>query len=589
MHFVDIKKLKELLLTVEKPSRYLGGEFNTPDMTKKARAKFCFCFPDVYEIGMSNLGLQILYDIINSQPDFIAERCYAPWTDLGEKLKQYGIPLFSLETKTALCDFDVVGFSLQFELLYTNILYMLELAEIPFRASERGDEYPLIIAGGPCAVNPEPFKDFFDLIVIGEGEEVDLEILKLKAKAKEEGWSKLELLEKCSKLKGVYCPLLHKEGETVKKAIVEDFENAPYPTSLLVPNINIVHDRAVMELYRGCASGCRFCQAGFYYRPIRERSAKRIASLAEKIIDSTGYEELSLCSLSTGDYSYLKELIGYLKKMSDAKHVDLSLPSLRLNSFEGDIVQNSRRSSLTFAPEAGTQRLRDVINKNITDADIDNIEMAFDAGYTSVKLYFMMGLPTETYADLDGIANICLRLKELFRKKERSRSLTLSVSCSVFVPKPCTPFQWAEQISIEEMLSRQRYLKEKLRRIKGVKFSWHGAETSCLEGAFARGDASLCSVIEAAYLKGCRFDSWSEHFKWDKWIEAFAENGVAVDKFAKAIDLDAPLPWDFIDTGVSKDYFKKEYLKAVEQKTTCNCREKCNGCGASKLGRCTIL
>lgn len=589
MSTIDLNLIKKLLLTVEKPSRYTGGEFNTPDVKKPHRASFCFCFPDIYEIGMSNLGLQILYDVINNDPDFVAERCYAPWTDFGEKLKENDIPLFSLETKTPLKDFDVVGFSVQFELLYTNVLYMLELARIPFRASERDDSYPLFIAGGPCAVNPEPFKDFFDLIVIGEGEEVDLEVLRQTALAKEQGIGKKELLERLAKIEGVYVPSVHKKGEKVTKAVVKDFENAPVPLKPLVPNLNIIHDRVVMELYRGCASGCRFCQAGFYYRPIREKSADRVAYLAKSAIDATGYEELSLCSLSTGDYSYLKELIFDLKQITDERKVNLSLPSLRLNSFEGEIAQNSRRSSLTFAPEAGTQRLRNVINKNISDDDINNIGKAFAVGYQSVKLYFMMGLPTETNEDLDGIAEICQRLRALYYSEKRQRPLSISVSCSVFIPKPCTPFQWSRQIGINEMLEKQEYLRGKLREIKGVKFSWHGAESSKLEAALARGGEELSDVIEEAYKSGSKFDSWSEYFDWENWLSAFEKCGIDINDYSREYSLDEDLPWDFIDTGVPKSYFKKEYEKALKGETTRNCRNGCNGCGASKLGRCTII
>lgn len=589
MSTIDLNLIKKLLLTVEKPSRYTGGEFNTPDVKKPHRASFCFCFPDIYEIGMSNLGLQILYDVINNDPDFVAERCYAPWTDFGEKLKENDIPLFSLETKTPLKDFDVVGFSVQFELLYTNVLYMLELARIPFRASERDDSYPLFIAGGPCAVNPEPFKDFFDLIVIGEGEEVDLEVLRQTALAKEQGIGKKELLERLAKIEGVYVPSVHKKGEKVTKAVVKDFENAPVPLRPLVPNLNIIHDRVVMELYRGCASGCRFCQAGFYYRPIREKSADRVAYLAKSAIDATGYEELSLCSLSTGDYSYLKELIFDLKQITDERKVNLSLPSLRLNSFEGEIAQNSRRSSLTFAPEAGTQRLRNVINKNISDDDINNIGKAFAVGYQSVKLYFMMGLPTETNEDLDGIAEICQRLRALYYSEKRQRPLSISVSCSVFIPKPCTPFQWSRQIGINEMLEKQEYLRGKLREIKGVKFSWHGAESSKLEAALARGGEELSGVIEEAYKSGSKFDSWSEYFDWENWLSAFEKCGIDINDYSREYSLDEDLPWDFIDTGVPKSYFKKEYEKALAGETTRNCRNGCNGCGASKLGRCTII
>lgn len=583
------KKIDELLLSVEKPARYVGGEWNVPDMTKPAKAKFCFCFPDIYEIGMSNLGLQILYDIINRHPDFIAERCYAPWEDMGAKLRENNIPLLSLETATPLKDFDVVGFSVQFELLYSNVLYMLDLAGIPFYAKDRGDEYPILCAGGPCAVNPEPFAPFFDCIVIGEGEEADLELLKKVAKGKEKGLSKREILEELKKIEGVYVPELLKDGEKVVKAVVKDFENAPYPTKPLVPNIEIVHDRATLELYRGCASGCRFCQAGYYYRPIRERSAEKCAEYGKEMINNSGFGEISLCSLSTSDYTGLMDLERELRPFIDEKKITLALPSLRLSSFTKEMAQSSRRSSLTFAPEAGTQRLRNVINKNVTDEEIGNIGRAFEAGYDNVKLYFMLGLPTETDEDILGIAEICKRLRNLYIEIRKKRNLTISVSCSVFIPKPSTPFQWEAQISLDEMLRRQKLLRNALREIKGVSFSWHGAETSVLEVVLARGDKKLAPVIVRAYELGAKFDSWSEYFSWDIWTQAFADTGVDMQEYIGEIPEDKVLPWDFIDIGVSKKYLLGQKHLAYQGITTKNCREGCNGCGANKLGRCTII
>lgn len=583
------KKIDELLLSVEKPGRYVGGEWNVPDMTKPAKAKFCFCFPDIYEIGMSNLGLQILYDIINRHPDFIAERCYAPWTDMGAKLRENNIPLLSLETATPLKDFDVVGFSVQFELLYSNVLYMLDLAGIPFYAKDRGDEYPIICAGGPCAVNPEPFAPFFDCIVIGEGEEADLELMKVVADGKEKGLSKVQILEELKKIQGVYVPSLLKDGEKVVKAVVKDFENAPYPTKPLVPNIEIVHDRATLELYRGCASGCRFCQAGYYYRPIRERSAEKCAEYGKEMINNTGFGEISLCSLSTSDYTGLMDLESNLRPFIDEKKITLALPSLRLSSFTKEMAQSSRRSSLTFAPEAGTQRLRNVINKNVTDEEINNIGRAFEAGYDSVKLYFMLGLPTETDEDILGIADICRRLRNLYIEIRHKKNLTISVSCAVFIPKPSTPFQWEGQISLDEMLRRQKLLRNALREIKGVSFSWHGAETSVLEVALARGDKRLAPVIVRAYELGAKFDSWTEYFNWDIWTQAFADCGVDMQEYVGEIDENKVLPWDFIDIGVSKKYLLGQKHLAYQGITTKNCREGCNGCGANKLGRCTII
>lgn len=581
-------KIFKILPEVEKPARYCGGEWNTPDMSKPRKGDMCFCFPELYEIGMSNLGMQILYSAVNSSPEFAAERCFAPAADFAEKLREHNIPLLSLETKKPLRDFTVLGFSIGFELLYTNVLYMLDLAGIPFYAAERGEKYPILLAGGPCSVNPEPFADFFDVIVCGEGEEADLEILRIVSEGRERGLCKAEILARVKEVEGAYVPSLHGEGEIVKKAVLRDFENAPYPQKPLVPNIEAVHDRATLELYRGCASGCRFCQAGFWYRPIRERSAERCAEIGKSMIESAGFDEMSLCSLSTGDYSELEKLESILIPYCEKKRVNLALPSLRISSFKSDMARQSRKSSLTFAPEAGTQRLRNVINKNVTEEEIDNIAEAFEAGYDSIKLYFMMGLPTETDEDIAGIAEICKRLKGLYYLKRHKRGLNISVSCAVFIPKPCTPFQWEAQISFEEMLRRQNYLRGLLREIKGVSYSWHGAETSVLEAALARGDRRLGKVIERAYRFGAKFDAWTEQFKWELWTQAFADCGLTADEFVRQRSVDEPLPWDFIDTGVSKSYLLRERGLGYEGRTTRNCREGCNGCGALKIGRCTV-
>jgi len=577
-----------LLADVEKPARYCGGEWNTPDMNKPHRADMCFCFPELYEIGMSNLGVQILYDVINSDPDFVAERCFAPAPDLAEKLRENDIPLLSIETKKPLKDFTMLGFSIGFELLYSNVLYMLDLAKIPFYAKDRGEDYPILLAGGPCSVNPEPFADFFDAIVLGEGEEVDLKALRIVAEGREKGLKKQEILGQLKEVDGIYVPSLFRAGEVVKKAVLKDFERAPYPTKPLVPNIETVHDRAVLELYRGCGSGCRFCQAGFWYRPIRERSAKRCAELGKQIVKNCGFNEMSLCSLSTGDYSELMELENELVPFANEQNINLALPSLRISSFSADMVRQSRKSSLTFAPEAGTQRLRNVINKNVSEEEIDNLAGAFEAGYESIKLYFMLGLPTETDEDIKGIADICRRLKDLYYQKRHKRGLTISVSCAVFIPKPCTPFQWERQIDGEEMHRKQSLLRGLLKEIKGVSFSWHDARSSILEAALARGDRRQSRAIVRAYELGAKFDAWTESFDFATWERAFEESGLSLSEYTRERDLSEPLPWDFVDSGVSKKYLQKERELGYQGITTKNCREGCNACGANRFGRCTI-
>lgn len=577
------RELSSILLRVEKPARYVGGEYNMPDIDKPCRHRTCLCFSDKYEVGMSNIGVRILYHMLNDMEGFICERSFAPDLDMAQELKSRGQRLFSLETKRDIVDFDLIGFSVQFELQYTNIPYMFDLAGIPLYAKDRPEDFPPVVAGGPCAVNPMPFAPFFDAILIGDGEITFKQINELHLKCLEQGLYKSEFLRLATEIDGVYVPSI---GNRTKRAVVQNLDEAYFPTSVLVPNCDIVHDRSTIELFRGCANGCRFCQACFFYRPIRERKPDTLVRYATELMDNTGYDELSLCSLSTSDYSHLKEMVDGIKEQADKRKVKLALPSLRLDSFEAEIYEETSGSSLTFAPEAGTQRLRNVINKNISEQDIYNsIKGAMGHGVKNVKLYFMIGLPTETDEDLQGIVDIVHLVKDLHRQYGKSKLINIVVSTAVFIPKPLTPFQWERQITIEEMKHKQDFLKEKL-RIKNVKYSWHGAESSVIEALLARGDESLARVIEEAYKQGAVFDSWSEHFHYEYWLNAIQKFNVDVDEFVGEQAEDKDFCWDIVDNGVTKAYLLAERHKSRQGVTTPNCIGKCNGCGASKLGRC---
>lgn len=600
---MTIKISDEILMNVEKPARYTGGEVNS--IIKKHEAqmlKFAFCFPDVYEVAMSHLGGQILYSIINNREDALCERIFAPWTDMEKAMRENNIPLFSLETKTSAADFDILGFTLQYEMSYTNILNMLNLSGIPVRRDERKDDYPLVCAGGPCAFNPEPLADVVDFFLIGEGEEKINTIIDIVKSAKERKIPKTECLKTLALSEGIYVPNLN-DGcydltgrqmmplkHFVKKVLIKNLEDAPYPEKPIVPFVNIVHDRTMMEIFRGCIRGCRFCQAGFIYRPVREKTPDALLKEAETKLKSTGYDDISLASLSTSDYYALDELTDKLLDVTEAHSTSLSLPSLRADNFSIELmekVQKVRKSGLTFAPEAGTQRLRDVINKNVTEEDMLNTaEIAFKGGWTSLKLYFMLGLPTETMEDVKGIASLAWKIKKIYKEHGNSnkKSLNLTVSTAFFVPKPFTPFQWEPQISVEQMLERQKYLHELLKK-SGIKYNWHDYKLSRMEGIIARGDRRIGKAIIRAWEKGCSFDGWAEYFKYDKWMEALKESGIDPDEYAcRNRTIDETLPWDFIDIGVTKAFLSDEKNKAYSGVTTKNCREECMACGAACFG-----
>lgn len=600
---------EKILRSVEKPARYTGGEWGQILKDKNAvEIRFAFCFPDTYEIGMSNLGVRILYDVLNSRDDTWCERVYAPWVDMEACMRTQGIPLWAHESGDPISVFDIIGFSLQYELCYTNVLNMLELAGLPLLASERGDTDPLVVGGGPCTYNAEPIADYFDLFMIGEGEEVICELVSLYKEHKKKGFHKSDFLHDAAKIEGIYVPSLyevsyHDDGTIasvkakyedipvkIKKRIVKDMDKAPYPKTLVMPFIQTVQDKITLEVYRGCIRGCRFCQAGMVWRPVREKSPEVLCQTAMTLADATGYDEMTLSSLSISDYSCIEKLTDELLAWTDDRKISLSLPSLRVDSFTKELmdkISTVRTGSLTFAPEAGTQRLRDVINKNVREEDLMRAcRTAFEGGKSQVKLYFMQGLPTETNEDLDGIAELAEHVIEEYYhtpgRPKKSPGVTISAAC--FIPKPFTPFQWEPQCDMETLLEKQKYLTGKITD-RRIKYNYHDARVSRIEAVFARGDRKLNAVLAEAHRRGMRFDSWDEHFDYNKWMEVFDTVGIDPAFYAnREFAENEILPWDNIDIGVSKAFLLRERHRAYEAIPTKNCRESCNGCGADRLG-----
>ena len=605
----------EILMKIDKPARYIGNELNSIKKDKeKVAIRFAMCFPDVYEIGMSHLGVQILYDMFNKMEDVWCERVYSPWPDLHKIMKEEHIPLFGLESQEPIKNLDFIGFTLNYEMCYTNVLQILDLGQIPLLAKDRTEDDPLVIGGGCCTYNPEPMADFFDLFYMGEGEISFYELFDLYKKMRAEGKTRHEFLHEASKVPGIYVPSLYEvtykeDGtiasfepiyedvpKTIQKQIVLNMTEAVYPEKPVVPFIKATQDRVVLEIQRGCIRGCRFCQAGMVYRPVREKNVEHLKELAYKMLKSTGHEEISLSSLSSSDYSELEELVNFLIDEFKGKGVNISLPSLRIDAFSLDVmskVQDIKKSSLTFAPEAGSQRLRDVINKGLTEEVILNgSRLAFEGGWNKVKLYFMLGLPTETEEDMKAIPQLANEIAALYYdtvpKEKRNGKCQITISTSFFVPKPFTPFQWAGMYTPGDYLARARVVNEGVHaqlNHKSIKYNWHEADVTVLEGILARGDRKIGQALLKVYEKGGIFDAWSEYFDYQRWEDAFEECGIDTDFYTmRERDLDEIFPWDFIDIGVSKEFLKREWKNAHDEKVTPNCRMKCSGCGAMKFG-----